>query len=1598
MCVRTRGGQSKKRFKRGFVSSTTLLFAVLLMAVVHGRPAQAADVTCEGGELMPGNHPDDDLHITAYCKVEQAGVYAYHNVHIYATWDDNGNPTSKGTLEFLNPPGNESGIHFWAQSILVENEGSLIAGTTDNPIGKNFPVGKKGGVVTIHLYGPAKATKPFDENDNDGGVGIICQTEMDPPPMPPQEPTPTQVGPCGIPWKKWQDNGTTKFDDLPGGVTDYFYQYGPLPYDDGIDVMTGRQGFFGYKVLAVSYGGTLQLFGAKGTLAPDDLATEEGRQDSGKSWARLNQTLQPPHDMQPGDTVLVLDRVVDWEKEDRIMVTTTDYVPGHTEERTIQSVAVAGEGENQHSVVTITEPVDFIHNGKTYKLRGEESKNVPMGVGPDYDEVDTRAAVGLLTRSIRIVSAGDPFPPDDVGQTCDYDCFPSETKPGTTPCTIYCFGGHTIVRQGVKKFQVRGAEYYQLGQGGRIGHYSVHFHLTRKTPKDPDVPGGTFVKDSSMHDSMTRWIVVHGAHNLILARNVGYKSMGHGYYLEDGTEIDNELYSNLGALARAAVQDHDGQPQKQNPRKVPGILAWGDSTSAMARNGFPNASDYLYPTVFWFTNSWNHFEGNMAVGATACGAAYWPVVTAISGASVGKTWESYAGIRPVEAGSLARGLSAPLKKFKKNYASTAQWSFSATGGNAPCQGIGRGDGTAILQPVPNPLIPAPKEIPPPPSPNPLPPDLFVNENYYPRSVGAFPNATRCDLDDCNNVPPCSAGNPGQCMVTVLDTYTSSFHWAEGNFSAIWLRHAFFVFLNSALTDVQGGGLSFVTGGDYTQSSVKPGSIMLSTHSVFVGHTQPNNPFASDAGPFRPEGLQCAVPAPGAFTPQYCLSKNEALSMPRGTAFMIFQRFFNIYDGPSYEDSNAYLDITRTPIMDCGPAPSGMFCGGVGIPCTTNADCTTQPLDQRICSLAIQHDCNNSEFMYGPVVGIRYNPNAPEKEKCYLPNAAIAWKQQNGFYYPPAFNSTNLYLDDVDIRHYVVEPLFLEETDKEQPFKTDVAATRANYCTFQRNSFDNFTAIDRQTVLNDDDGSLTGLFVEAPRCEFQKQICQNDDQCPRVCSNDHSIQCADNSACTGDGQCVAQRCMDEKIATISVNEDSFFNAPVETFQCLSDRLAGAEGTAKTSPYEYVTTVVYPGCAITNSCASDWSVECGNSSCYGVPLYRQYQTGSEKDNPNPEDRKIRMMGPAVYGRINLTANNGLYYIDTTPGADKQDKFPLKNIFKADQTYYVFLLFAKPSTEQTYQLYVADGKGKFDPETEVKAVSANLSTLQVDFKEMDWPSEWKREYGTDGPGILTVTMNFRDFAENFQKAREHNCQPSSFCEFKQSSCQCSDQLMEDNPQLYQECVNKDICFWSGKEVDCPLVNIAEEGKPEVFEPRCLGFAVTLAQSFQTDPEAPPDLPQPDRMNYPRPAAKCFDVDEPTREKWDVQFVEASEPVAGDCFQTPVGMNNFCANNFPNALGGFANAVGDGTPGDAIASLSSDVNLLVSQGEFAQRHAKGLLKKLSKAMKKLEKGKSACRQLAKFVKKVKRRVKKGKLGPEEGEALVGDADAIREDLGCVL
>jgi cell migration-inducing and hyaluronan-binding protein len=1367
------------------------ILLALTLLVLGTQAAQAVVQTCSGGVLPGGDRASPpDLLVTGRCVVPLNTTLYYGNVNIVAG----------GLLLFYEDYAQaDSKTHFWASSIIIENGGVLSAyGRDRQPV--SLPFGIKGGVLTIHLYGKNEAewnsnTQRFVQQNQ----GALCKSQ-----------TPA---PCGIPQTTWESNGASKVDlpSLAQGkqINDYFYKYGPLHGDarctKGVynkatgecSISGGEVGYFGNKVLAVSYGGTLSLFGYKGATipAPDPVCDADPDcppLNSRTSWMRL----ADGSSLEVGADRLVLERDPGtWQAGDEIVVTTTDYIPGHSEKLQIASDYKGGTAVFFAAVDSASKKIQWPHNGVRYggpmHFGSEFTNRLPDRLKKNIDDklvhngAETRAAVALLSRSIRIVSAGDAAGED----------FPAETSG-------YSYGAHMVIRQGFNEVQIRGVEFVQMGQGGRLGHYPIHFHMARQTPAN------TYVKDSSVNESMTRWIVLHSTLGVTLQRNVGYKSIGHGFYLEDGTETDNKFYSNIGIFARAAVDNI------QNPRKIPGILADNQNPAifvgpSTVNPGFPYRSDSEYPSVFWITNGWNDLIGNMAAGAGTCGAAYWFVPAANSDmVEVGSghkqmIWSGYAALQR----DLGYAGTTPLKSFYDNYATSTMHSFQTTSDAPPCDGVLAAD---VPRPADRPTLQAVPSISPkperatvqPPGGQPYTiPDNF-NDHYYPHVIGGARRATQCVEDsagyDCSGVPPCAHGQDAdkdpakQCAVVVLDHFTSSFHWAHGNISAIWLRPQWYLLTNSVLSDVQNGGLTFISGGDYTHASVIRGYWALARNTVFIGNTRNNETygFASNLGPFNnSSGLKCDQVNNSA--PVYCLSAAEGISMPT-SGFFTNQRLSNIYDGPSYQDSNVYLDIIR-------------------------ANCPLWSTNNK-----------QSECMYGSTASYLRLKETPKSlsSACYLPNAAIGWKQPNAFFYPPAFHSKNLFFDNVDIRHFVINPLFEENT-----YKTDQKAVSEQYCLVGQPAIFNsaWTSIDRQTELNDDDGSLTGLSNSLPA--------------PGQGQPDNPLK-----------------------QTISVNDDPFFSAPVETPECASaipPSTSAANActapppnqpppTAKTSPYDYISTVVYH--PPYDAPYEGWGSSCSNENCYGVPLYRQYLTGTkdpDKKNSTREWKRwqdngcdvngskqecrwpfIRMAGADISQRETLTVNNGLYFLDTTVSKEVQQTEKFKhprecprdnpqcevqvrsvNVFKGDKTYHMFFVYAKRSSRQKYQIFV--GKS-FNQTNGFKQIRMIIETKQLTHMPPITNKVWATpDYSrVADQGILTVDVNFADLETLDPTSKNGLCRPRTFCQPQGDSCVSA---LNENDRLYAE--SNAVCRnWAVKDLDCPL-----DG--------CPGFSFTLPQNFEID-----------------------------------------------------------------------------------------------------------------------------------------------------------------------
>jgi hypothetical protein len=222
---------------------------------------------------------------------------------------------------------------------------------------------------------------------------------------------------------------------------------------------------------------------------------------------------------------------------------------------------------------------------------------------------------------------------------------------------------------------------------------------------------------------------------------------------------------------------------------------------------------------------------------------------------------------------------------------------------------------------------------------------------------------------------------------------------------------------------------------------------------------------------------------------------------------------------------------------------------------------------------------------------------------------------------------------------------------------------------------------------------------------------------------------------------------------------------------------------------------------------------------------------------------MGGQATYQRSTLSINHGTYFLDTTV-ADKMqaevEDFTTKkpcaperpgpceprsvNVFQADQAYYMFFVFAKNETKQTYQIYV--GKG-FEIAT-VKAYRPNLMTFPIESmrEEVDWPDGWKKSY--DGAAILTVTVDFANQKDYRFKEPGGGaiipaglCQPKTFCDADPANkgvCACAlkenDPLVRVNANIMKAC--KSVCNeWAVKDLDYP-----QQGP--------LGFSFSLPAGF--------------------------------------------------------------------------------------------------------------------------------------------------------------------------
>ncbi|PRP76128.1 hypothetical protein PROFUN_15418, partial [Planoprotostelium fungivorum] len=298
---------------------------------------------------------------------------------------------------------------------------------------------------------------------------------------------------------------------------------------------------FGSKGIAVAQNGSLQMNGYVNPLGP--------------LWCRLSKTAMQ------GDTTLTLDTPVYWNTGDSIVISSTDFsevldskLPNTSPMNGVPSpeqseTAVISSISADRKTLTLKTPLSWMHWGINYE----------------------RAEVGLLTRNI--VVKGD----------------------NTSESELY--GGHVLLRHG-QILQITGVEFTRMGQQGILGRYPVHFHMGLDVY---DITAALI--NSSLHDNYQRCISIHGTNGVLVQRNVAYKTYGHCYFLEDGSETNNTFDGNLGVYAKLMY-----------PPLIP--------------------SD-VQPSMFWIAHPQNTFINNAASSAHV---GYWIIPPDRPLGTSGKIW------------------------------------------------------------------------------------------------------------------------------------------------------------------------------------------------------------------------------------------------------------------------------------------------------------------------------------------------------------------------------------------------------------------------------------------------------------------------------------------------------------------------------------------------------------------------------------------------------------------------------------------------------------------------------------------------------------------------------------------------------------------------------------------------------------------------------------------------------------------------------------------------------------------------------------------------------------------------------------------------
>ena len=279
-----------------------------------------------------------------------------------------------------------------------------------------------------------------------------------------------------------------------------------------------------------------------------------------------------------------------WEIGDKIVIASTDQDPLHSE---VFEIRPCGDCDNNE--LMLDRPADFTHWGRVDQRTG----------------IDQRAEVGLLSRNIRFYGEMQP--------TCDY-ARTRESLDGDSPnrrtdwCNYFAemegenidrHGGHIVGTKKFKNFHISHIEVFNAGQPW-LARYPVHWHHAGYVGRMGGYEDPSSFESLSIHDCFSRFVTVHGTHEATVKNVVGYNTVGHGFFMEDGVETYNHITGNLGIVVKPGIilpTDRDGSICEAANDQFDGAEIGREPCEALS--------------VFWMSHGANWIHDNAAVGGTA---------------------------------------------------------------------------------------------------------------------------------------------------------------------------------------------------------------------------------------------------------------------------------------------------------------------------------------------------------------------------------------------------------------------------------------------------------------------------------------------------------------------------------------------------------------------------------------------------------------------------------------------------------------------------------------------------------------------------------------------------------------------------------------------------------------------------------------------------------------------------------------------------------------------------------------------------------------------------------------------------------------------